>query len=144
MESEARLRVFLDTNVIFSGVSSTGGTTATLIDLAARRAFVVVLSRAVISELVNNLQRKAPRSLSAIERFFEASQLEAVRTPPAGAVRLWTARGLTTDARLAAAATLAQVDYLCTGDRKLREVVTASSDGPPVVTPRQLLDLLTL
>ena len=144
MESEARLRVFLDTNVIYSGLSSSGGTTAASMDLAARRVFVVVVSRAVISELVNNLRRKSPRAMPALDRFFANTQMEAVRTPPADAVRLWTSRGLTTDARLAAAAMLAQVDYLCTGDTRFREIAAASGDGPRVVTPRQLLDLLTL
>jgi hypothetical protein len=90
------------------------------------------------------MRRKAPRALPGIERLLAAAEIEVIRTPPAPDIRVWTDRGLMKDARIAAAATLAKVDYLCTGDVKLRDVVRSSTDGPPVLTPRELLDLLTL
>src|SRR6185436_4538305 len=139
MASEPLLRVFLDTNVIYSGLYTPRGTTGEVLQLASAGAFRPVISGHGIGELVNNMVRKAPKALLGAEAFFRDAVIEAVGPPDEAVVTRWMARGLTTDARIAAAASLAEVDYLCTGDIKLREVVSASNDGPPVLTPRELL-----
>jgi hypothetical protein len=102
------------------------------------------MSTAVIEELALNVRRKTPNALLRLEEFFKQTPIEATLPPTALEVEVWTQRGLTTDARIAAAASAAQVDFLCTGDGKFRDVVLASPDSPPVITPRGLLDLLTL
>jgi predicted nucleic acid-binding protein len=144
MASERSLRVFLDTNVLYSGFYTPHGTTGEILLLASSGRFRPVISGHVIGELVRNLARKAPKALIGAQAFFRDARVEAVDLPDQDSIRKWTSRGLTTDARIAAAATLAEVDYLCTGDAEFIEVVTESPDGPAVMTPRQLLDLLTL
>jgi predicted nucleic acid-binding protein len=144
MASDHPLRVFLDTNVIYSGLYTPRGTTGGVLQLATAGAFVPVISGHVIRELVNNLTRRAAPVLLRAESFFRNAAIEVVGRPDDETVLYWTNRGLTTDARVAAAANLAQVDYLCTGDAKFRDIVLAAPEGPPVLTPRQMLDLLTL
>ena len=102
------------------------------------------MSTDVIEELALNVRRKAPKAIPRLENFFRQTTIEATLPPTGDQVEVWTQRGLTTDARIAASATSSEVDYLCTGDSKFRDVVLEALDGPPVITPRELLDLLTL
>jgi predicted nucleic acid-binding protein len=130
--------------VIYSGLYTPHYTTGEVLSMAAAGAFTPVISSHVIRELVNNLSRKAPSVLARAEAFFRDAVVEVAGAAEDIEVTKWTNRGLTTDARIAATATRAEVDYLCTGDARFRDIVVAAPDGLPVLTPRELLDPLTL
>src|SRR5687767_5024838 len=63
--SEATLRVFIDTNILFSARYSPSGTPSRLLQYAAG-TFQPVLSDRVLDELVRNLLRKQPVLLSQL------------------------------------------------------------------------------
>jgi len=142
MESDSLLRVFLDTNVLFSGIYQEAGASGKLLDLAAFGSFTPVVSVAVIVELVRNVQRKAPHLMSRVERFFEESHFEVVANPTRIQVQAWIDRGAAEDSRIVAAALVPEVDYLCTGDQRFRERISGIDLAPKMVSPRQLLELI--
>ncbi len=134
------MRIFLDSNVLFSGVYSGAGNPRRLLDMAASGRFAAVLSRTVIDEVVRNLRNKAPRALPRLDQVFSEVPFQvALELPPEETIRGWGEFG--SDAPIVAAAMNAQVEYLCTGDRRLRERARRVS-GLRVVTPADLIAIV--
>jgi rRNA-processing protein FCF1 len=140
MESEPRVRVLLDANVIFSGFRGTGPPSQ-LLDVAGD-AFAVLVTDEVISEVLRNISRKAPIVLLQVEEWFETIGAEVWEVLPA-AIRDYEA-SFGKDAHIVGGAIATVPDYVCTGDRALREGINGLTDSPRAVSPRELLDLLTL
>jgi predicted nucleic acid-binding protein len=141
MTPKTKPRVFLDTNVLFSGVHSESGAPKRLLDAAGLSRYQVVVSRLVLDELVRNLRSKSPSSLPKLERVFAEVRFEIVSDPPNEEIRRWRDAGLGTDAPIVAAAVLAEVDYFCTGDRRLLSKASLiERAGLRVVTPGELLE----
>jgi hypothetical protein len=59
-------RVFLDTNVIFSGLYSGKGAPNAILSAFIRGEITVVISRQVLEELVRNVSEKLPSVLPAL------------------------------------------------------------------------------
>ena len=76
MASRPPLRVFLDTNVLFSGAYSASGSPRRLLDGAARGQFQPVVSSTVLDELVRNLRNKPTRPLPVREHIFRVVYVE--------------------------------------------------------------------
>lgn len=143
MVPEGSIRVFLDTNVLFSGMYASSGPPSYLLDAAAIGRFRAVISRMVIEELVRNLRTKAPAALPTLERVFSEATFDVAPEPPPEAIEALLRGGLGSDAPVVAAASLGDVDYFCTGDQhllgKLRHLERLDLRA---VTPGQLVDLL--
>lgn len=136
------MRVFLDTNVLFSSAYTSSGPPARLLDMAAEGVFQAVVSRAVLRELARNLINKAPNALGRAEAMFENVDFEVAPEAPLALARLQDAT-LGTDAPIIAAAIAANVDYFCTGDRRLLERGRSGAlAGLRVVGPSELVRVL--
>lgn len=143
MVSRPGPRVFLDTNVLFSGVYSDSGGPRRILDAAARGELLPVASSVVIAELVRNLAQKAPSALHELELAFERVRFEMAQDVPAGDQQRWYDVRLGSDAPIVAAAVAAGVDYFCTGDRRLLELGRGGAlAGLKVVSPGDLGSLL--
>ncbi len=143
MASEGKLRAFLDTNVLFSGLYSEAGAPRRLLDAAVSGRFQAVISRIVIDELVRNLRGKAPSALSSLERLFSETAFEVAPDPAHEEVEVWSRAGLGSDAPIVAAALLAGVDCFCTGDRNLLgKLSLLQRSGLRAVTPGEFVELL--
>lgn len=143
MASRPALRVFLDTNVLFSGAYTGSGPPRRLLDAAAQRAFQAVVSVTVLDELARNLAKKAPNSLPYLEWTFRRANVELASEAPADEQQSWYDAGLGTDAPIIAAAVAAAVDYFCTGDARLLDRArTGVLAGLNVVSPADLLTAL--
>ena len=140
MVSEDRLRVFLDTNVLFSGLRTPGGKPHRILEAATGGDMQAVVSGGVLVELLRNIRRKAPDLLAALGIFLTGTPLEIVPEPSPQDTEPWSQAGLGTDAPIVAAAVLAEVDYFCTGDRRLLEKASLMQRaGLCVVAPGDLL-----
>jgi putative PIN family toxin of toxin-antitoxin system len=136
-------RVFFDTNVLFSALYSSRGKAAELVRSALAGEIDIVISQEVISELSRNLARKGPHLLGAMRELVLASAIEIVPDPPDKEITRWRDAGLGTDAPIVAAALMAEVDYLCTGDQRLLDRASLiERAGLRVVTPGELLEAL--
>lgn len=143
MQASSRPRVFLDTNVLFSGLRTPGGNPRRIIQWATEGAVQAVVSQVVLVELARNLRRKAPHLMRDLEQFLTATTLEVAPEAPDEEIARWRDAGLGTDAPIVAAAVLAEVDYFCTGDRRLLgKVSLMERAGFRVVTPGELLEAL--
>jgi putative PIN family toxin of toxin-antitoxin system len=143
MQASSTPRVFLDTNVLFSGLRAPGGNPRRIIQWATEGAVQAVVSQVVLVELARNLRRKAPHLMRDLEQFLTATTLEVAPEAPDEEIARWRDAGLGTDAPIVAAAVLAEVDYFCTGDRRLLSKASLiERAGLRVVTPGELLEAL--
>ena len=134
------MRVVLDPNVLISAAISTAGPPRQIVAAWVDERFELVASPALLAELSDVLARpKFRRWISAaVAREFVdglADDALIIDDPPA----LPGVSPDPDDDYLIALARAANADYLVSGDRHLLELEDAD---PPVLTPRQFLDLL--
>lgn len=134
------MRVFLDTNVLFSGIYSPHGAPATIINAITAGRIALVTSVDIIVELTRNVRDKAPYLLPVLGEFFVDAKPEFA-SPPEGEILRFEEAEFGSDAAIMAAVVAAQVDYFCTGDRRFR-LRAAETGQVRVVTPRELASLL--
>jgi predicted nucleic acid-binding protein len=144
MAFDRPLRIFLDANVIFSGLYSPAGTNGRILDLAVSGAIHGVISAEIIDELARNVQRKAPRLMVRLALFLDEAALLVMPDPEPDESGRWFEAGLAEDAHVVASALEAESDYVCTGDRRLRQRMLGVATAVRPVTPRELPTLLGL
>ncbi len=143
MRAGSRPRVFLDTNVLFSGLRTAGGNPRRILQWATGRVIQAVVSSVVLGELARNLRRKEPRVKRDLEQLLTSTALDVAPEAPDSEIIRWRDAGLGTDAPLVAAAVLAEVDYLCSGDRRLLDQASlVERAGLRVAPPAELVEAL--
>ncbi len=144
MVARLGLRVFLDTNVLFSGLHSQGGPPGEILNLYVRGEITVVISRQVLEELVVTIREKLPRAIPVLERLLTGVPPEVVGNPPLA--ELARARGVINpaDAPILAAAMVARPDVFVTGNTRhfLDNPEVARVSGLRIMTPAQFMDYL--
>jgi putative PIN family toxin of toxin-antitoxin system len=136
------VRVVLDANVLVSAVISTAGPPREIVTAWVDERFELIASPELLDELRDVLQRPRLRRWVSLETATEfiaglAEDAVIVEDPP-------SRPALTADPDddyLVALARTAQADYLVSGDHHLLELVDPE---PPVLTPREFLDLLAV
>lgn len=134
------MRVVLDANVLVSAAISAAGPPRQIVSAWVDGRFELVASPALLEELSDVLARPRFRrfiSIATAGDFIDglAEDAEILDDPPAQP-------GLSPDPDddyLITLARAAKADYLVSGDRHLLDL---TDPGPPVLTPRQFLDLL--
>jgi predicted nucleic acid-binding protein len=114
-----RPKVFLDTSALFAGLWSDLGGARQALKLAEAGLVVLVVSPQVLSEIENNLRRKAPELLGKLVVLLDRVGLVLAATAPE--TRYEAALTLTKhpgDGRVLADAWDSKVDYFVTLDRQ--------------------------
>ena len=141
---DARPEVFVDSNVVFSGIYSPLGAAARILALHSLDRIRLVISRQVAEELVRNLRQKAPEAVPLLLGFFASKLPRLAQDPYEDEVDRLEGAGVNEkDAPIVAAAVGAGVQYFVTGDRRLRNEIDQIPRPFRVVTPRQLIEELT-
>ncbi|MBI4215950.1 MAG: PIN domain-containing protein [Chloroflexi bacterium] len=139
MGPKARPRVFLDSNVIFSGLYSAQGAPGQILEHFLAGRIGVVISQQVLEEVVRTVGEKLPVALPALRRLLESAPPEIVADPPLGEVVTWAGALARGDAAILAAAVAARADCLVTGDRRFFAHAIVEEAGLRIVTPAQFL-----
>jgi predicted nucleic acid-binding protein len=136
------VRVFVDTNVLFSGLHSPRGGPARILDAGVTGSIDVVVSTDVLVELSKTVRSKAPQLLSGVSFFLTRAGVEVRDDPPEADVSGLRDVGFGSDAAIVAAAAQADVDHFCTGDRRLLVRIRQHFPSLHPVSPADLLRLL--
>jgi putative PIN family toxin of toxin-antitoxin system len=145
MPAKPELRVFLDTNVIFSGLYSAQSSPGIIIDYYVQGKLKVVVSRQVIDELVRTLKEKLPEALPALRTMLLSMPPEVVANPPVTATCYWQKFLQPGDATILAAAIMAQPDFFITGDNHFLDMADAIKEaGISILTPAEFLKQVPL
>jgi predicted nucleic acid-binding protein len=137
------VRVFLDSNVILSGLLSDKGAPRILLDLLSiGPPFLIGLTgRYNLIEMERNIKKKMPEILSVYKKYFPKLNLKIILLPPQGELREYFEKIAGKDIPVLVSALRGKVDFLVTGDKqhfgRMKEL-----DKYPfrVVTPSEFID----
>jgi predicted nucleic acid-binding protein len=137
------VRVFLDSNVILSGLLSERGAPRILLDLLSLKLpfFTGSTGRYNLIEIERNLRKKLPGLLSLYKVYLPKLHLKVVPLPRPEEVRGFSGQIAEKDIPVLISAIRSKVDFLVTGDKqhfgKMKEF-----DKYPfhVVTPSEFID----
>jgi putative PIN family toxin of toxin-antitoxin system len=114
-------RVFLDTNIIFSGLYSAHGAPGIILERFIRGSIDVVISRQVLDEVIRVVKDKLPDAIPFLTEFLLNAQPEIVLDPEPESIKHWSRYLSPGDASILAAAINAKPDYFITGDNHFLE-----------------------
>jgi len=138
-------RIFVDSNVLISGIYSPKGTPAKILYLHASGRVTIVVSQLILMETVFTLREKKPAAVSALNAFLTNSPPEIVMNPSIDHVKKWTEYLHFEDAVIFAAAISAEPEYFVTGDKHFHSTLFLSEkSGLRILTPSQLIRLLDI
>ena len=137
------VRVFLDSNVILSGLLSEKGAPRTILDLLTLKLPFLVGStgRYNLIEIERNLEKKMPEILSVYKRYLPKLHLKIIHLPRQEELREFSGKIANKDVPVLVSAIQSKADFLLTGDKqhfgKMKDL-----DKYPfhVVTPSEFID----
>jgi predicted nucleic acid-binding protein len=129
---------------VFSGLYNPAGVPGQVLRHGIEGKCELLLTAAILDEIVRNIVRKKPELSAGFTRLVSEGAFVVVPEASARSVTHWHELGLAEDAHVIAAAAAADADYICTGDTGIHAKLPSLTSSPKPVTPRQLLELLTL
>ena len=137
------VKVFLDSNVIISGLFSDKGAPRIILDLLCLGLPVLVgmTGHYNIIEIERNIKKKMPEVLSLYKEYLPKLNLEIIPLPASEKIRDLSGHISDKDAPVLASAIIGKVDFLVTGDKK--DFVRPSKKGKypfKIVTPSEFLE----
>lgn len=141
MVSDARWRVFLDSNILVAGLLSRTGASAAILDLAEAEEILAVVSRQVLVEVDSVYERKFPHLLERFRRFLKNLSPLLAEDPSPKEVKEALKVIEASDAPILAAAKREKPDFLVTLNTKDFHTANAREFvGVPVLTPAEFLN----
>jgi putative PIN family toxin of toxin-antitoxin system len=145
MTPKPKPRVFLDSNVIFSGLYSPKGAPGIILEHFIRGEISVVISQQVLEEVIRTVKEKIPDTLPALRRLLVSAPPEVIADPKPERIERLTGRLPIGDAAILGAAIAAKPEYFVTGDNHfLKKAALVEETGLNIVTPAQFLKLTEL
>jgi predicted nucleic acid-binding protein len=137
------MRIFLDANVLFSGLYSNKGAPSAIIARFTASEFEIIISEQVLQEVIAAFNEKSPATLALLDLLLNDLPPEIVPDPNPLSVLKWKGCLSLDDAVIMAAAEFAQPDFFITGDKHfLRNPTLSAMAGIRIVTPAQFLEIL--
>ena len=138
-----RLKVFLDSNVIISGLFSDKGSPRIILDLLSLD--LPLLSCATgeynIVEIERNLLKKMPAVLPVYRRYLKILNLEIVPLPLSKDIKKLSGQIADKDVPVLASAINSNADFLVTGDKKDFEKLKGNYPFK-ILSPSEFLDII--
>lgn len=139
------VRVFLDSNVILSGLFSDKGAPRILLDLLSLKLpFLAGLTGQYnIIEIERNLIKKLPAAIPVYREYIPKLNLEIITIPSPEEVKRFSGHTSAKDAPVLASALNGKADFLVTGDKK--DFTSLMKKGRyvfEITTPAEFLDMI--
>lgn len=139
------VKLFLDSNVILSGLLSKEGAPRILLDILSLR--LPFLSAATgkynIIEIERNLEKKMPAVIPLYKEYFPKLNLKVVSLPSSDEVRKYSKIIKDKDAPVLASAVKNKADFLVTGDKRDFSKLKKTGSFPfKIVSPSEFLDTI--
>jgi putative PIN family toxin of toxin-antitoxin system len=127
-----RIRVFLDSNVILSGLISDRGAPRLILDLLSLGLPMLqgVTGRYNLTEIERNIARRLPEALSVFNEYLPRLDLVFVPVPFVEETESFRGAVDDNDLPVLASAAMARADLFVTGDKRLLGQIAGRSDFP--------------
>jgi len=139
------VRVFLDSNVILSGLLSDKGAPRTILDLLTLKLPFLVGStgRYNLIEIERNLEKKKPGILSVYRRYLPKLNLKIIPLPRPEELRDFSEKIANKDVPVLVSAIRSKADFLVTGDKQHFQKLKSRGDYSfKTVIPSEFIDLI--
>ena len=140
MAPGSKPRVFLDTNVIFSGLYSSKGAPGKILELFIKGQIEVVVSQQVLDEVVRTVKDKLPEALPALNTLLVNNPPEVVPAPEIEYIKQWPGVLSLADAAILAAAVASGTHIFITGDRHFFKSTLLLGTGVIIIKPATFLE----
>ena len=137
------VRVFLDSNVILSGLLSERGAPRILLDLLSLKLPFLIGStgRYNLIEIDRNLRKKMPGLLAVYKAYLPRLNLRVIPLPRPEDVRNFSGQVVEKDVPVLISAIRSKADFLVTGDKQHFGRIRELDEYPfRVVTPSEFID----
>jgi putative PIN family toxin of toxin-antitoxin system len=137
------VRVFLDSNVILSGLLSDRGAPRIILDiLSLNLSFIAgITGRYNIIEIERNLRAKLPEAVPVYKEYVAKLNLRIIPVPALEEVKKYTGATSPKDVPVLVSAIKSKADYLITGDKK--DFGKLKGDYPfKVTSPSEFLEII--
>jgi predicted nucleic acid-binding protein len=138
-------KIFLDSNVILSGLISDKGPPRIILDVLTLRLPFLMGSTGEYNliEIERNLKKKMPGLLSVYKRYLPSLNLKVIPLPRPAEIRDFFGKIADKDIPVLVSAIRGKVDFLITGDKQHFEKLKASRKYPfKIITPSEFLDVI--
>ena len=127
------LRVFIDSNVILSGLLSDKGAPRIILNLLSLglRLFVGLTGRYNLIEIERNLRKKMTRIVSVYEVYFPKLNLKIIPVPRKENLKEYFGKIADKDIPVLVSALRGKADFLVTGDKQHFEKLKIRGEYPP-------------
>ncbi len=139
------VRVFLDSNVILSGLISDAGAPRVILDILSLElpAIMGLTGRYNIIEIERNIGKKAPTILPVYKEYLSKLHLDIVPLPSSADIAKYGGLIDSKDVPVLVSAINARADFLVTGDKRhFGRPKAISSLDLAIVSPAEFLDRL--
>jgi putative PIN family toxin of toxin-antitoxin system len=137
---QAKRRVFLDANVVFSAFYAPSGRCGLILQAHLNGQITVVVSRQVLDEIIQTMQNKRPDLIGLLSVMLRESPFEVQPDPSLEAISDCAAYIDPKDAPILAAAMAASPDVLVTGNTRHFTSEVAIRSGLHILTPAAFVD----
>lgn len=131
--------VFVDTNVLFSGVYKDHTPPGKILNLHRDKKIRIVVSQQVLDEVVRNIKRKYPIGLPKLIKFLTTHPPVVQPDPSLQQTKKWLSVINSVDAPILAAAVSAKPKYLVTGDKKHFTIKVAQASRLTILSPKEFI-----
>ena len=132
--------IFLDSNVIISGIYSKAGPPGKILDLHTAGRIQIVVCKFVLEEVIRNIRVKRSKDIPALYAFLSNAPPVVAVDPGINEILLWAKYLSQEDAIILAAAIHARVDYFITGDKHFHSAALKSQKlNLKILTPAEFV-----
>lgn len=139
------VKIFLDSNVILSGLISDKGAPRTILDLLSLNLPITkgITGEYNIMEIERTLARKLPAAIPVYEQYFPKLSLIIIPLPSRTEVEKYEGHIVEKDVPVLVSAIKAGVDYLVTGDKKDFDAIKNKGQYPfQIISPAEFIDVI--
>ena len=134
------MRIFLDSNVIISGIYSKAGPPGKILDLHTAGRIQIVVCKFVLEEVIRNIRVKRSKGIPALYAFLSNAPPTVAVDPGINEILLWAKYLSQEDAIILAAAIHARVDFFITGDKHFHSAALKSQKlNLKILTPAEFI-----
>lgn len=143
--AKKEVRIFLDSNVILSGLISETGSPRIILDIITLNLPMLhaLTGRYNIIEIERNLKKKMPAAIPVYKEYLPKLNLEIIPMPSATMIKNLSGHTSDKDVPVLASALAGKADFLVTGDKKDFAKLRMKSGYPfKIVSPSEFLEVI--
>ncbi len=143
MAERKKCKVFLDSNVILSGLFSDKGAPRIILDLLTLKLPMLIgaTGRYNLLEVERNLKKKMPQALPLYHKYLPKLGLEVVALPSQEQIKIMTGATAEKDIPVLVSAIACSADYLITGDKKdFDRLKGTKTNNLKIVSPAEFIE----